>query len=217
MKKTVSQVKMSYVSKTNMTESVFFEKKYFTRKKKSFFKYVTRIQNTKDFLFEKGSFFKKKLSMQKQIRFFYGRVSESTFKKIIFYISKYTGNKNKNLIAFFEMRLQTFVYRINFASSIFHSKNLILSNTFFINGKSIKSPNYLLGYGDIVSFSVYKQAQYVEFFKIKEKKLRNVGFFKNSNYAITDYALGLSVVCAFPTIHQMQFPTYFIPKFVFRS
>ncbi len=204
---------MSYFFQTNMTECVFLEKKYFTKKKKSYFKYISNLKNIKDFSFEKGSFFKKKLISLKQIRFFYGYLSAATFKKFVFFVSKFSGNKNQNLLSFLELRLQTFVYRLNWSRTIFHSKNLIASKTFFVNGAVTTAPNYILNVGDIVSFSVFKQDQYGAFF---EKMKLSANFFsKNINYAATDYALGVSVLCCIPDVSKMKFPTYLLPSFAF--
>ena len=53
-----------------------------------------------------------------------------------------------------EFRLDNIVYRMNFASSRYHARQLIRHGHITINDRKVSIPSYLLGVDDKVSFKV---------------------------------------------------------------
>lgn len=90
------------------------------------------------------TFWRLKYKWKQEIKAFYGDISESTFKKL---------NKEELLISNIETRLDVIIYRLNWALSIYHAKQLINQGHLLINGKKIKIPSYRLKEGDIIEVS----------------------------------------------------------------
>lgn len=103
--------------------------------------------------------FRYNLSLKQSLRLIYGKLLERYLKTKIFYIfNKQNLNKNYTNICFqtfdlFENRLDTLLYRSEFAPSIKIARQLVLHKHININKKLAQQPAQQLKIGDIVEIS----------------------------------------------------------------
>ena len=97
---------------------------------------------------------------------YYG-VLESQFAKYFVMAERKTGMTGENLLRILESRLDNVVYRAGFAMSRKEARQLVLHRHFFVNGKVVDIPSYLVKEGDKISIKS------VDCGKIKESVEKN--------------------------------------------
>lgn len=80
----------------------------------------------------------------------YYNIGEKQFKNIYLKARSKRGNTNSTLIQLLERRLDTVVYRLNLAPTIFSARQLVSHKHILVNGKTINIPSYLLKEGDVI-------------------------------------------------------------------
>ena len=113
--------------------------------------------------------FKERLKIKQQFSVFYGCIPEYQLKNIYSFF-KTKKNKLHSFILFLETRLDIILFRLHFANSIFHAKQLINHGKIKVNNKYIRENNYQLKEGDLVEicsflgkeFKSYKVPSYLE-------------------------------------------------------
>lgn len=106
----------------------------------------------------KKSNYKSQLREKQKVKRFYG-VGEKQFRIFFAKSSKQKGITGENLLRMLELRLDNALYRMNFAYSRTHSRQLIRHGHVIVNGKKVSIPSYILKKDDVISF--------------KEKSLKN--------------------------------------------
>lgn len=82
---------------------------------------------------------------------FYG-VGEKQFRNIFAAANQMKGITGENLLRALEMRLDNVVYRLNFAYSRNHARQMIRHGFFAVNGRRVNIPSYQVALNDEVSF-----------------------------------------------------------------
>jgi len=120
--------------------------------------------------------FKERLKSRQVLRKMYGKLTERQFKSI-FRQSEFGSSKsNKSLKGLLDRRLDAFILRIGFSTTIFKARQDILHGSFKVNGIIVKSPSSLVKVGDFVSpnenvwDSVYRAFQKRMELRLKRKK-----------------------------------------------
>ncbi|MFK8040455.1 MAG: 30S ribosomal protein S4 [Rickettsiaceae bacterium] len=90
---------------------------------------------------------------KKTLRGHYGRMTEKQFKNTFHKAHKMKGNAGENFIGLLESRIDTVIYRLNFASSMFHARQVVSHKHIKVNGKSVNIPSYILTPGDVVELT----------------------------------------------------------------
>ena len=112
-----------------------------------------------------------RLKSKQALKTLYGKMTERQFKK--FYYNSEFGNtkSNVNLKGLLERRLDTFVTRIGFASTVLKGRQLILHGCFKINGKIVKSPSYIVRVNDCITPSekIWEQVYSIFYKRTKNK------------------------------------------------
>nr|WVH37111.1 ribosomal protein S4 [Meteora sporadica] len=90
-----------------------------------------------------------------RLKKYYGNISK---KKISYYLKnnlnrRATTNKYGNLVLQLETRLQTIVYRMNIASSIYEARQIINHGHVLVNGNKNTSSSYQVRPGDIIELN----------------------------------------------------------------
>jgi small subunit ribosomal protein S4 len=85
------------------------------------------------------------------VKRFYG-VGEKQFRLFFQKASQKKGITGANLLRMLEMRLDNIVYRMNFAASRAHARQLIRHGHITVNGKKVSIPSYILKVEDQISF-----------------------------------------------------------------
>ncbi len=83
------------------------------------------------------------------IRRYYGmleRQYRNTFEKA----RVMHGNTSLNFLRLLELRLQTAVYRLGYANSIFQARQMVSHCHITVNGKMVNIPSYTLKVGDVI-------------------------------------------------------------------
>lgn len=88
------------------------------------------------------------LRAKQRLKGHYGRINEKQFRKFFKEAVRRKGNTGENFIALLESRLDTAVYRLTLASSIFAARQLVSHGHVLVNGKRVNIPSYLLKVGD---------------------------------------------------------------------
>lgn len=89
-------------------------------------------------------------------------VLESQFRKYFKMADRMKGITGENLLLCLERRLDNMVYRMGFARSRNHARQLVQHNHFMVNGKKTNIPSMLLRQGDAVTV------------REKSKKVQNI-------------------------------------------
>lgn len=70
----------------------------------------------------------------------------NTFKKA----QRMHGNTGLNFLRLLELRLQTAVWRLGFAKSIFHARQMVSHGHITVNGRLVDIPSFQLRVGDVI-------------------------------------------------------------------
>jgi ribosomal protein S4 len=138
-----------------------------------------------------GNSMKKKYrnSMQagKKFNLFYGGFSKKYLKKKILLTLKKNkqtppqSSPKKNILKYFESRLDTVLYRAHFSKSIKNAQQLISHKHVIVNNNIIKRKNYPLKKGDIIEINIKSR-------KLIKNNLRNTNFWPiPPNYLTINY------------------------------
>ncbi len=99
----------------------------------------------------KKSNYKVQLREKQKVKRFYG-VGEKQFRIFFYKAAKKKGITGVNLLQTLEMRLDNVLYRMNFAYSRAHARQLIRHGHIQVNKKKVSIPSYILRKEDEVSF-----------------------------------------------------------------
>lgn len=136
---------------------------------------------------------------KQEIKAFYGGISESTFQKInkknklgwMTSSSISEGNSKRKkltmLINIFETRLDVIVFKLNWAMSIYHAKQLISHGHILVNGRKVRTPSYILKPNDMIQVSSNPESRkLIKQFVIKKlsriNSIINLIYFKRLPY-----------------------------------
>lgn len=84
------------------------------------------------------------------IRSYYGLL-EKQFRRTFDKAQRMHGNSGLNFLRLLELRLQTAVYRLGYAKTIFQARQMVTHQHIMVNGKLVDIPSYRLRVGDVVS------------------------------------------------------------------
>jgi small subunit ribosomal protein S4 len=99
----------------------------------------------------KKSNYKVQLREKQKVKRFYG-VGEKQFRNFFYKAAKKKGITGDNLLRTLELRLDNVLYRMNFAASRAHARQLILHGHVTVNKKKVSIPSYILRVEDEISF-----------------------------------------------------------------
>lgn len=91
-----------------------------------------------------------------KFRLHYTTLGYKQFQQLFSYLQHFKKNIVGNVIATLELRLEYFLYRINFAPSKYFSRQYIKHGSFLVNNRIIYNRNYILKEHDVVSVDYNK-------------------------------------------------------------
>lgn len=149
----------------------------------------------------KKSNYKVQLREKQKVKRFYG-VGEQQFRVVFGKASQKKGITGENLLQSLELRLDNVVYRMNFAYSRTHARQLILHGHILVNKEKVSIPSYILRVEDEISF--------------KEKSIQNQnikamledvkGLVEIPEWLIVDHEKHLGKVNSIPTRNDVSIP-----------
>ncbi len=92
----------------------------------------------------------KRLREKQKLRRIYN-VREEQFIRYFEMATKMPGNTGENFLQILERRLDNVLYRLGFALSRNHARQLIVHGQVLVNGQKVDIPSYLVEIGDIIS------------------------------------------------------------------
>jgi len=99
----------------------------------------------------KKSNYKIQLREKQKVKRFYG-LGEKQFRIFFQKAAKKRGITGDNLLSTLELRLDNILYRMNFAASRSHARQLIRHGHVVVNGEKVSIPSYILKLEDQISF-----------------------------------------------------------------
>lgn len=87
----------------------------------------------------------------------YYNITEKQFKNLYLKARQCKGNVTENFIGLLERRLDTVVYRLNLAPTIFAARQLVSHKHILVNGKNVNIPSYLVSVNDLVELRAKSQ------------------------------------------------------------
>ncbi len=104
------------------------------------------------------------LREKQKARFTYG-ILEKQFRKYFEMARDNPGVTGETLVQILETRLDNVVYRLSFAESRQHARQLVNHNHFTVNGKRMDIPSYLVKPGDVVAWKIANPDAVPDFIK----------------------------------------------------
>ncbi len=92
----------------------------------------------------------KRLREKQKLKRIYN-VREEQFVRYFEMATKMPGNTGENFLQLLERRLDNVVYRLGFALSRNHARQLIVHGHITVNGRTVDIPSYLVDVGDVIS------------------------------------------------------------------
>jgi len=92
----------------------------------------------------------KRLREKQKLRRIYN-VREEQFVRYFEMATKMSGNTGENFLRLLERRLDNVVYRLGFALSRNHARQMVVHGHIMVNGRTVDIPSYLVDVGDVIS------------------------------------------------------------------
>jgi small subunit ribosomal protein S4 len=90
------------------------------------------------------------LREKQKLKRIYG-VLEKQFRRYVMLAQKKKGDTQENLLQLLETRLDNIVYRLGFAKSRAHARQLVVHKHVLVNGKTVNVPSFQVKVGDKIS------------------------------------------------------------------
>jgi small subunit ribosomal protein S4 len=90
------------------------------------------------------------------VRRIYG-ILEDQFRRYFFMADRKKGVTGENLLQLLERRLDNTIYRLGFANSRNHARQLVRHNHVQVNGKKVNIPSYLVEVGEEIALKEKSQ------------------------------------------------------------
>lgn len=92
----------------------------------------------------------KRLREKQKLRRIYN-IREEQFVRYFEMATKMPGNTGENFLQLLERRLDNVVYRLGFALSRNHARQLVVHGHITVNGRTVDIPSYLVDFGDVIA------------------------------------------------------------------
>jgi small subunit ribosomal protein S4 len=115
------------------------------------------------------------LYAKQKIKGYYGNITEKQFHKIYKEADRKKGDTGENLVQLLERRLDTIIYRMKFAPTVFSSRQLINHGHVLVNNKRLNIPSATIRNGDVIEIkeSSKKNIAIIESTKLEERDIPN--------------------------------------------
>ena len=128
-------------------------------------------------------------------------VLERQFRKYFEMADRMKGVTGENLLQLLERRLDNMVYRLGFATSRKHARQLVRHNHITVNGNKVNIPSYLVGEADAISIREKSKKVTAVVEAVEAVERRGV-----PEWLTLDKDKLAGTVVAFPTREQMGIP-----------
>ena len=148
------------------------------------------------------------LIAKQKLKKYYGDIREKQFKATYKEANRRKGDTGENLVSLLESRLDSFIYRAKFATTIFASRQFVVHKHVKVNGCTVNIPSYRLQLNDIVE--VQDKSKNLDIFlKSIATKERNV-----PDYIKIDNTHSKATYFQIPVLKKIPFPVQMEPSLV---
>ena len=91
------------------------------------------------------------LQAKQKLKGYYGNIGEKQFRKYYQEATRLRGDTSQNLVGLLEQRLDSVVYRMKFAPTVFAARQLVSHGHVMVNGKRVNIGSYSVQVGDEIS------------------------------------------------------------------
>lgn len=91
------------------------------------------------------------LQAKQRLRFYYGNIGEKKFRAYYEEAIRRRGDSAEILIQLLERRLDTVVYRMKFAMTVFAARQLVNHGHVLVNGQRVNIASYQIKEGDVIA------------------------------------------------------------------
>lgn len=106
----------------------------------------------------RSSEYGEQLMAKQVIRTYYGML-EKQFQRTFEKAARMHGNTSLNFLRLLEMRLQTQVYRLGYAKTIWQARQLVSHGHILVNGKKVDISSYQCRIGDVIGVRNHEVSQ----------------------------------------------------------
>jgi small subunit ribosomal protein S4 len=149
----------------------------------------------------KKSNYKVQLREKQKVKRFYG-VAEKQFRNFFSKAAQQKGITGENLLRMLELRLDNILYRMNFAYSRAHARQLIRHGHIQVNSSKVSIPSYQLRLEDEISFKEHS----LQNEKIKAMLEEIKGLVEVPEWLIVDAEKYVGKVNSIPTRDDVSIP-----------
>jgi small subunit ribosomal protein S4 len=148
------------------------------------------------------------LAAKQKLKRYYANMSERQFRRAYEEAARLRGDTAENLIGLLERRLDTVVYRSNFAPTPFGARQLINHGHVRVNGKRVNIPSYRVREGDVVDIAEKSRnhQMVLETLARPERDVPDYLNLDNKAYRVT--------VARVPKLQDVPFPVQMEPNLV---
>ena len=101
---------------------------------------------------KKTSDFGTQLREKQKLKGYYGNLNERQFRRVYQEAARRKGDSGENLIGILESRLDSAVYRLGLAPTVFAARQFVSHGHVRVNGKKVNIASYQLKAGDEIYF-----------------------------------------------------------------
>ncbi len=113
------------------------------------------------------------LREKQKIKRMYGLV-ETQFRNLFEEAERNKGITGSNLVSMLERRLDNFAYRAGLANSRAEARHLVRHGHFYVNGKRVNIPSFMVNKGDLISIKEKSRDKTVVRYALEAVKRREV-------------------------------------------
>lgn len=148
------------------------------------------------------------LREKQKLKGYYANITERQFRKIFAEAMRRKGDTGENLIGLLELRLDTVVYRMNLAASMFAARQMVSHRHVMVNGKVVNVASYRCNANDVIELREKSKAvaQTMESVNKMERQV--------PEYLTFEPAAFKGTVVRQPVLDDVPFPVQMNPNLV---
>jgi small subunit ribosomal protein S4 len=144
------------------------------------------------------------LKEKQKLRKTYINMSETQFYNTLKTASNYEGKLGENLVKLLERRLDSVLYRAQFAKSMYQARQLINHGHILVNGKVLNIPSYTVKNGDLIQVNPKSYDFVAKYFVTHNFKL-----YDDLPHLEIDYQTLSCIYLGSPSYDEIPYPIHF--------
>ena len=148
------------------------------------------------------------LNAKQKLRFYYGNISESRFRRYYHEAARRKGDTSENLIGLLEQRLDSVIYRAKFVPTVFAARQFISHGHVQVSDRRVTISSYVLSIDEVVKVKA-KSAELAVVLEAVELAEREV-----PDYLTVDHKKMTAQLVRIPKLDEVPYPVKMEPNLV---